>query len=56
MNVFDFVEKMDRKYGKDWEIWQISQEEQKEYGRLCDEWEEVLFGKKSWDVDNRGKA
>ena len=54
MDVFNFVEIMDEKYGKEWEIHQLSKEEQNLYEQLCDAWEEVMFGKQSWNVDNGG--
>ena len=52
MNVFHFVDKMDEKYGKDWEIHQISQDEQKEYRKLCEEWEHFMYDTQYADVDN----
>ena len=38
MNVFDFVEEMEKQYGEDWKFNDLSEEEQLIYNVLRDEW------------------
>lgn len=38
MNVFDFVQMMEIKYGEDWTIPDLSKYEQIRYRELCDNW------------------
>ena len=43
MNVFDFVEKMDKKYGEDWKSSDLTKEEKELYSILSDDWNEMMY-------------
>jgi len=42
MDLFEFVERMDEKYGEDWIIQDLSSKEKRLYDQLRDEWNAFL--------------